>query len=150
MNKKIYLVLLVGLLLVGNVSAFGLGIDAEPRYNDEYGWFFYINFPYEEDVVAFLNLLGIADSIFINEEGHTVIDVNDLDYIMNMETRNQQIDQLTFLQWFNYINHAYRFVSPLDGIYMRGYNATGYVQPVVCHPYDLNGDRIYEMRCYPS
>lgn len=149
MNKKIYLALLVGILLVGTVNAFGLGVDTSPRYNDEYGWFYYIGFPFSDDVISFITLLGIVDNIWVDENDETWIDVNDLDYVMNKEDRNKQIDQLTFIQWFQYVNHAYRMVTPLDGIYMQGYNQTGKTEPVVCHPYDLNHDRIYEMRCYP-
>lgn len=136
--------------LVGTVSAFGLGIDTSVNYNDERGYYYYIAFPFSQSAMNFLSLLGIVDDIFIDEEGNTLIDVNDLDYILHGSLRDKQVDELTFLQWFQYVNYVRRLDFPLEKIYMWGYNANGKVEPVMCVPYDTNGDHIYEMRCIPA
>lgn len=142
-----FVIFILTIYLAETVFAFGIAVDTEPRYGDDYGWFFYMNFPYNQDVIGFINLLGIVDNIWVDDEQHTWIDVNDGDYLLNRDVRNQQIDQLTFLQWFNYIHYAYRFVSPLEAVYMRGYNQTGFVEVVECKPIDLNSDHIYEIIC---
>jgi len=147
MNKIIVLVLLVG--LVSAVSVLGYGVDTSPSYNDDYGWFYYLGFPFSPDVIDFLvNLLAVEGAWLEDDNTTTVIDVNDTMYEPNSILMDAQLDQLAFLQWFNYVHHAYRHIVPLDGHYSWGYNAQQErIEVVHCKPYDLNGNGVYEVIC---
>jgi len=121
----------------------GYGVDTEPSYNDELGWYYYLGFPYNQATLDYMNEFDHV-SAWLDEESNTFIDIEDSVYNLYPSVFNNQVDQLTFLQWFNYIHHAYRFISPIEKLYMRADN--GII--VQCYPH-YNGEG-YEMICYPT
>ena len=89
--------------------------------------------------------MDLVDEI-IADENKTFIDMNDELYEADPSTLDLQVNQLAFLQYFNYLHHAYRFVSPLDWIYIRATDET----IVQCKP-TYNPEReLYEMLCVPA
>jgi len=129
-------------------------IFSQVSYNNEtYGYFFDIWFPYETYMEEYLESYALVDNIIINSTSitpYTIIDINDTLYLENSLILNVMIEQLSFLQYFNYLQYEYRFISPMDKLYMWGYNSTFEKKSVTCGAYDLDNDDVYQLLCIPT
>ena len=145
MNKIILLILtlLIMISIANASSSIFMNQDWDIHNNDEWGWYYYILFPFEDAVIDFLAESHIVENITVSDD-ETFLDVNDDIYYLNSPVMDRQLDQLAFLQCFNWIQYAWRNIAPLNQLYFRADNNV----TVECYPHYDGGN--YEFICYPA
>lgn len=143
-SKFIFAIFTSCLLLAGIANAFPQVTNA---FDDDIGHYFFIDFPFSQVTRTLLELYPQVNNVSNQEVvpgiNYTFIDVNDQLYNESKYQFTKGIQQLTFIEWFQYVNYAYRVLSPINEFYMRADNNV----KVRCYPHWTGSD--YEFKCDP-